>query len=123
MTGVADPSATSTNYCVVPVDTEIAEAAGELRTVSHVDLPHALIVATGKVRGAAFLVTQDRQIGRTQSTLPIEAPADASWTSNPERGASPGVSVRATGFGPRGSYSAAEARPSPAPACEVLRNG
>lgn len=68
---------TSPNYRVVPVDTDIAEAAAELRAMSQVDLPDALIVATGQLRGAAFLVTQDRQIGRRQSALPTKAPVDA----------------------------------------------
>ena len=65
---------TSPNYRVEPVDVEIAEAAGELRSRTKLTLPDALIVATGHLRGAEFVVTQDRELGRLQTTLAARTP-------------------------------------------------
>jgi predicted nucleic acid-binding protein len=65
---------TSTNYKVEPVATDIAEVAGELRSTSNLTLPDALVVVTGLLRGAAFLVTQDKDMARTQSVLPVKTP-------------------------------------------------
>lgn len=67
---------TSPNYEVEPVDVEIAETAGELREQTKLTLPDALIVATGHLRGAAFVVTQDQQLGRLQTALGARAPAE-----------------------------------------------
>ena len=67
---------TSPNYHVASVDSDIAEAAGALRASSRLTLPDAMIVATGRLRGAAFLVTQDPTLARTQSELAIKAPED-----------------------------------------------
>ena len=67
---------TSPNYHVESVDADIAEAAGELRASSRLALPDALIVATGQLRGASFLVTQDRELARRQPNLLIKAPED-----------------------------------------------
>ena len=67
---------TSPNYSVEAVDVEIAEAAGELRQRTKLTLPDALIVATGKVREAAAVVTQDRQLGRLQSVVRTCGPSE-----------------------------------------------
>ncbi len=67
---------TSPNYSVEAVDVEIAEAAGELRQRTRLTLPDALIVATGKVRKAAAVVTQDRQLGRLQSVVRACGPSE-----------------------------------------------
>lgn len=67
---------TSPNYSVEAVDVEIAEEAGELRQTSKLTLPDALIVATGKVRKAAAVVTQDRQLGRLQSVIRTCGPSE-----------------------------------------------
>jgi predicted nucleic acid-binding protein len=68
---------TSPNYRVESVDPDIAEVAGELRSSTGLNLPDALIIATGRLRGASFLVTQDRLIGRRQKTLAVKLPEDA----------------------------------------------
>jgi len=65
---------TSPHYEVEPVDVEIAQAAGELRERTKLTLPDALIIATGQLRGAAYVVTQDRQLGRLQTALGTRAP-------------------------------------------------
>jgi len=67
---------TSPNYRVESVDAEIAESAGELRASKRLTLPDAMVVATGRLRGAAFLVTQDRALGRQQDRLAIKSPED-----------------------------------------------
>lgn len=65
---------TSPNYRVEPVDVEIAEAAGEMRARTKLTLPDALVVATGHLRGAEYVVTQDRELSRLQTTLAARAP-------------------------------------------------
>jgi predicted nucleic acid-binding protein len=65
---------TSPNYEVLALDTSTAELAGELRQQSDLTLPDALIVATGKQRGADFVVTQDRNLARLQSVLEVRTP-------------------------------------------------
>lgn len=65
---------TSPNYRVEAVNAEIAEAAGELRASSHLALPDALIVATAQLRGASMIVTQDRELARSQKGLAIKSP-------------------------------------------------
>jgi predicted nucleic acid-binding protein len=65
---------TSANYRVEPVDVDIAEAAGELRASSHLTLPDALIAATGHLRGASILVTQDREMARAQAWMAVKTP-------------------------------------------------
>lgn len=67
---------TSPNYSVEPVDVEIAERAGELRRRTKLTLPDALIVATGQLRSAAVIVTQDRQLGLRQSVVRTCGPVD-----------------------------------------------
>ena len=67
---------TSRNYVVEPVETSIAEAAGELRERTKLTLPNVLIVATAKLRGAAFVVTQDRELGRLQSEVAVRSPQE-----------------------------------------------
>jgi predicted nucleic acid-binding protein len=67
---------TSPNYRVEPPDAEIAEAAGELRASNRLTLPDALVVATGHLRGASFIVTQDRGLGRLQDRLSAKLPDD-----------------------------------------------
>jgi predicted nucleic acid-binding protein len=66
---------TSSNYSIEPVDAEIAERAGELRQQTRLTLPDALIVATGQLRGAVAVVTQDHELGRRQSVLPTRDPS------------------------------------------------
>ncbi|HLN50457.1 MAG: type II toxin-antitoxin system VapC family toxin [Thermoplasmata archaeon] len=65
---------TSANYRVAPMDAEIAEAAGGLRASSRLTLPDAVIVATGQLHGAAYLVTQDQELARRQAILKVKAP-------------------------------------------------
>ncbi|EQD39437.1 PilT protein domain protein, partial [mine drainage metagenome] len=65
---------TSPYYRVEPVDVAIAEMAGQLRSDTKLSLPDALIVATGRLKGAAFLVTQDRQLGRLQTVVEVRTP-------------------------------------------------
>ena len=65
---------TSTNYEVEPVDVAIAQAAGEMRARTKLTLPDALIVATGHLKGAAYVVTQDRDLGRLQTFLSARSP-------------------------------------------------
>jgi predicted nucleic acid-binding protein len=65
---------TSPNYRVEAIDSSIAELAGEIRERNRLSLPDALIIATGKLRGAEFVITQDRQLGRRQSVLGVRTP-------------------------------------------------
>lgn len=67
---------TSPNYSVEAVDTEIAEAAGELRQQTKLTLPDAIVVATAQVRRATAVVTQDRQLGRLQSVIRTCGPSE-----------------------------------------------
>ncbi len=67
---------TTPSYRVEPVDLEVAEAAGALRASSRLTLPDAVIVATGLVRGASYVVTQDDKIIRRQTLLRVCRPGD-----------------------------------------------
>ena len=67
---------TSPNYSVEPVDVTIAERAGELRQRTKLTLPDAIIVATGQLRGATSVVTQDRELGHRQSVVRTCGPAE-----------------------------------------------
>ena len=66
----------SPNYVVEAVDSDIAEAAGALRHSSRLTLPHALIVATGQVRRAKCVVTQDLELRKARIGLPIKKPSE-----------------------------------------------
>ncbi|HUZ79702.1 MAG TPA: PIN domain-containing protein [Thermoplasmata archaeon] len=65
---------TSPYYRVEPVDVAIAEMAGQLRSDTKLSLPDALIVATGHLKGAGFLVTQDRQLSRLETVVEVRTP-------------------------------------------------
>jgi predicted nucleic acid-binding protein len=65
---------TSSNYRVEPVAVDIADSAGELRAASHLTLPDAIVVATGQLRGASLLFTQDSELARRQSVLAVKSP-------------------------------------------------
>lgn len=67
---------TSPNYRLESVDAEIANLAGELRASNRLKLPDALVVATGSLRGASFIVTQDRALARRQERLAVKLPED-----------------------------------------------
>ena len=67
----------SPNFRVEPVDVAIAEGAGELRQRTNLSLPDALIVTTGKLRGAAYIVSQDLDLNRKQTLLEVRAPNTA----------------------------------------------
>ena len=65
---------TSPNYRVEPVDAEIAEAVGELHSSNPLTLPGAVIVATGQLRGASFIITQDKRLGHRLDRWPVKLP-------------------------------------------------
>jgi predicted nucleic acid-binding protein len=65
---------TSPNYVVEPVDRSIAEVGGELRERTKLKLPDALIVATAKLKGAEYIVTQDTRLGPAQSIAKVRSP-------------------------------------------------
>jgi predicted nucleic acid-binding protein len=67
---------TSPHYQLEVVDSDIAELAGELRAAHRVTLPDAIVVATGQLRGASLIVTQDRELARRQSIMIAKAPQD-----------------------------------------------
>jgi predicted nucleic acid-binding protein len=67
---------TSPNYSVEPVDVAIAERAGELRQQTKLTLPDAIVVATGQLRGATAIVTQDRELGRRQTVVRTCSPSE-----------------------------------------------
>ncbi len=64
----------SPNFRICPVDTDVAEEAGVLRAGSRLGLADAMIVATAHLRGADYLVTQDRAMARVQSVVPVRTP-------------------------------------------------
>lgn len=66
----------SPNYDVESVDADIAEAAGTLRHSARLALPDAIIVATGQVRGANCLVTQDVNLLKARVNFPVKAPGE-----------------------------------------------
>jgi predicted nucleic acid-binding protein len=68
---------TSPNYRVEPVDVDIADDAGRIRSASRLTLPDAILVATGRARGASFLVTQDRRLLRARVGLEMRTPTTA----------------------------------------------
>lgn len=67
---------TSPNFRIQPVGSEIAEAAGALRAASRLTLPDALVVATGQFTGVSLLVTQDLELARRQTALPVKSPTE-----------------------------------------------
>ncbi|MCI4344643.1 MAG: PIN domain-containing protein [Thermoplasmata archaeon] len=66
----------SPDFRVEPVDADVAEAAGELRQSGRLALPDALIVATGRLRGAQCLVTQDLELRKVKFGLSIKGPTE-----------------------------------------------
>jgi predicted nucleic acid-binding protein len=67
---------TSPHYQLEAVDSDIAETAGELRATHRITLPDALVIATGQLRGASMIVTQDRELSRRQSIMISKTPQD-----------------------------------------------
>lgn len=65
---------TSPGYRIEPVDLAIAEMAGQLRSETKPSLPDALSLSTGHLKGAAFVISQDRQLGRLETLLEVRAP-------------------------------------------------
>jgi len=65
---------TSPNYRVEPVDSDIAEAAGELRASDGLTNPDAIVVATAQLRGAKCVVTQDVKLLRRRLRVSLVAP-------------------------------------------------
>jgi predicted nucleic acid-binding protein len=72
---------TSPNYAVEPVDRSIAEVGGELRERTKLELPDALIVATAKLKGAEYIVTQDAVLGPARSIVKVRSPTDFEWAA------------------------------------------
>jgi predicted nucleic acid-binding protein len=67
---------TSPNYRVEPVDVDVAEVAGSLRAASRLTLPDAIVVATGQLRGATCVVTQDDRMIAHKGALRISRPRE-----------------------------------------------
>jgi predicted nucleic acid-binding protein len=66
----------SRSYEIATVDVSISELAGAIRQESKLSLPDALIVATAKLLGVDFIVTQDRDIGKSQSLVATRTPRE-----------------------------------------------
>ncbi|MCI4330355.1 MAG: PIN domain-containing protein [Thermoplasmata archaeon] len=66
----------SPDFRVEPVDADVAEAAGELRQSGRLALPDALIVATGRLRRAQCLVTQDLELRKVKIGISIKEPTE-----------------------------------------------
>jgi predicted nucleic acid-binding protein len=65
---------TSPNYQVEPVDSEIADTAGELRATAGLTVPDAIVIATAQLRGAAYVISQDVKLRRQHLPLRVFAP-------------------------------------------------
>ncbi|MDA4123545.1 MAG: PIN domain-containing protein [Thaumarchaeota archaeon] len=65
---------TSDGYHLVPVDVATADLSGEIRAKAGVSLPDAIIVSTGLLEGASYIVTHDKEFEKTKAYLqPISA--------------------------------------------------
>jgi predicted nucleic acid-binding protein len=71
---------TSSNYRIEAVTAPIAERAGELRARYRLSLADAAIVATGLELEAAGLVSQDSDLRKKQTELPVRSPSVAGRT-------------------------------------------
>ncbi|HTT36024.1 MAG TPA: PIN domain-containing protein [Thermoplasmata archaeon] len=56
---------------LVPVDLHVAEEAARIRAVSGLRLPDAIIVATGVLGKAEFVVTHDLAFVKSSNLLPV----------------------------------------------------
>ena len=65
---------TSPNYQIEPVDSDIAESAGELRASDGLTLPDAIIIATARICGASVVISQDEKLARQQQLVRVIAP-------------------------------------------------
>jgi predicted nucleic acid-binding protein len=65
---------TSPNFRVVPLDSDVAEAAGEIRASTRLTLPDAAIVATAHLHKATLVVTQDQNLIRRELGVPVVTP-------------------------------------------------
>ncbi|HXW94598.1 MAG TPA: PIN domain-containing protein [Nitrososphaerales archaeon] len=60
---------TNEGYRLIPMDTTIADLAGEIRAQTDVSLPDAIIVSTGVAEGASYLVTHDLEFTKSKRYL------------------------------------------------------
>jgi predicted nucleic acid-binding protein len=66
----------SRSFIIEPVDETLALLAGELRSAAKLRLPDALILATAIHREADCVVTDDRELLRTKTSMAIRRPSD-----------------------------------------------
>lgn len=64
-----DHLSASDGYRLVPVDMAIADLSGEIRAKTKVSLPDAIIVSTGVVEGASWIVTHDKEFDKSKKYL------------------------------------------------------
>ncbi len=59
----------SEHYRVVNVDVDVADRAGRVRAETGLRMPDSIIVATGLVSGAGYVVTHDEEFNRSSSHI------------------------------------------------------
>jgi predicted nucleic acid-binding protein len=62
------------SYSIESVDEAVRLAGGELRASTHLALPDPIILATARLRGADCVVTQDRELLCTKSSVATKRP-------------------------------------------------
>jgi predicted nucleic acid-binding protein len=59
----------SEGYAIVDIDVKLADAAGRIRAETGLRLPDAIIVASGRHGGAAYIVTHDEEFVKADRYL------------------------------------------------------
>ena len=59
----------SEGYHLAPVDAAIADLSGEIRAKIDVSLPDAMIVSTGVIVGASYIITHDKEFAKSKRFL------------------------------------------------------
>ena len=61
-------------YRLVPIDAAAADLSGEIRAKTNLPLPDAIIISTGVLQGASYIITHDKEFEKSKQYLePISA--------------------------------------------------
>jgi len=66
----------SENYKVVDMDVNVADKTGEIRSKTRLTIPDAIIVASGLIHNAGFIVTNDSDFSRVVKDLGVVTPSE-----------------------------------------------
>lgn len=66
----------SENYIVVDMDVNVADKTGEIRSKTRFTMPDAIVVASGLIHNAGYIVTNDSDFSRIVKDLEVATPSE-----------------------------------------------